>query len=62
MPRIENCDECGHAEFVHLYQTQICTESGCNCNGWIEEPYPKRMMEELSETLARMLEAGFRNP
>jgi hypothetical protein len=59
MPEIQSCDECGHDQFVHPYETQICAISGCGCNGWKEEPSTKRMMEEVSQSLARMLTLGF---
>ena len=46
---IEKCEECGHEEFKHLYQTQICTEKGCTCNGWKESPYSDRALQSLAE-------------
>jgi hypothetical protein len=39
MARIKICDNCGHEEFLHLYQTQICTARDCRCEGWKEPPY-----------------------
>jgi hypothetical protein len=36
MARIKVCDACGHEEFLHLYQTQICTVRDCRCEGWRE--------------------------
>ncbi|HYB03712.1 MAG TPA: hypothetical protein VED17_04575 [Nitrososphaerales archaeon] len=39
MARIKICDNCGHEEFFHLYQTQICTARDCRCDRWKEPAY-----------------------
>jgi hypothetical protein len=45
MARIKVCENCGHEEFSHLYQTQICTVRNCRCDGWKEPGYEHPMME-----------------
>lgn len=45
MARIKVCETCGHEEFSHLYQTQICTVKNCRCDGWKEPGYERPMFE-----------------
>ena len=44
--RMKVCDTCGHEEFSHLYQTQICTVRNCRCDGWKEPGYEQHPMLE----------------
>ena len=46
MARIKVCDTCGHEEFSHLYQTQICTVRNCKCDRWKEPGYEQPTMIE----------------
>ena len=35
------CEDCGHEAFLHLYQMQQCSASGCVCDSMVQAFAPQ---------------------